>query len=57
MRNRRISLTPDQHTLKHDKLRRSIKAGVAALDRGDYTDVEDADLDACLDDLAARTNR
>jgi hypothetical protein len=34
-------------------LRRSIIAGVAALNRGEYTEVEDKDLDAYLDGLAA----
>lgn len=43
--------------LKLDKLRLSIRAGVAALDRGDYSNVEDAELDAYLDDLAAPTSR
>lgn len=43
--------------LKLDKLRLSIKAGVAALDRGQYGEVEDADLDAYLDDLAASASR
>jgi antitoxin ParD1/3/4 len=40
-----------------DKLRLSIKHGIAAFDRGDYTDVEDEDLDAYLDDLAAPVRR
>jgi antitoxin ParD1/3/4 len=43
--------------LKLERLRLSIKAGVAALDRGEYDEVEDADLDAYLDDLAAPTSR
>ena len=42
-----------EDALKLDRLRVSIKQGIAALDRGDYTEVEDADLDATLDDLAA----
>jgi antitoxin ParD1/3/4 len=46
-----------EDALKLDRLRLSIKAGVAALDRGDYTEVEDADLDTYLDDLAAPTSR
>ena len=37
---------------KRDQLHLSIQAGVAALDGGAYTDVEDADLDAYLDTLA-----
>ena len=46
-----------EDSLKLDSLRLSIKAGVAALERGDYTDVEDNDLDAYLDDLVAPTSR
>jgi antitoxin ParD1/3/4 len=46
-----------EQALKLDKLRLSIRQGVAALDRGDYTEVEDGDLDAYLDDLAAPTRR
>lgn len=38
--------------LKLERLRQSIKAGVEALDRGEYDDVEDEDLDAYLDGLA-----
>lgn len=41
-----------EEALKLDRLRLSIQQGVAALDRGDYTSVEDGDLDAYLDDLA-----
>ncbi len=40
------------HQSKLDELRLSVQAGVAALDHGDYTEVDDADLDACLDDIA-----
>lgn len=36
---------------KINKLRRIIETGVAALDRGEYTEVEDTDLDAYLDRL------
>jgi antitoxin ParD1/3/4 len=43
--------------LKLDKLRLSIEAGVAALDRGEYTEIDDADLDAYLDDLAVPASR
>jgi antitoxin ParD1/3/4 len=46
-----------EEALKLDKLRLSIKQGVAALDRGDYTEVADEDLDAYLDDLAAPPRR
>ena len=43
--------------LKLDRLRVAIQQGVAALDRGDYTEVEDEDLDAYLDELAAPARR
>ena len=46
-----------EEALKLDKLRLSIKEGVAALDRGDYTEVEDADLDGNLDDLVTPSRR
>jgi len=35
--------------LKLKRLRRSIDAGLADLDRGDYEEVDDADLEAWLD--------
>ena len=38
--------------LKLTILRKQIKAGIKALDRGDFTEVEDADLDSSLDKLA-----
>jgi antitoxin ParD1/3/4 len=46
-----------EETLKLDKLRVAIQRGVAALDRGDYTEVGDEDLDAYLDDLAISDRR
>lgn len=46
-----------QDALTLDRLRLSIKAGVAALDRGEYSEVEDADLDAYLDSLAVSPAR
>jgi antitoxin ParD1/3/4 len=42
-----------EDTLKLERLRLSIRAGIAALDRGEYTEVGDADLEMFLDDLAA----
>lgn len=39
--------------LKLELLRTHIKAGLDALERGAFTEVEDADLDAMLDGLAA----
>ena len=41
-----------EEALKLDKLRLSIKQGVAALDRGDYTELADEELDTHLDALA-----
>jgi antitoxin ParD1/3/4 len=46
-----------EDALKLERLRLSIKAGVEAIKRGEYTDVEDADLDAYLDSLLAPTSR
>lgn len=43
--------------IKLEKLRLALEQGIAALDRGDYTEVEDEDLDAYLDDLAATASR
>jgi antitoxin ParD1/3/4 len=39
--------------LKLELLRAQVKAGLDALERGDYTEVDDADLDAALDALVA----
>ncbi len=39
--------------LKLTVLRKQIKAGAEALDRGDFIEVDDADLDATLDKLAS----
>ena len=39
--------------LKLTALRKMIRAGAEALDRGDFTEVNDADLDAALDKLAS----
>ncbi|MGH7121961.1 MAG: ribbon-helix-helix domain-containing protein [Acetobacteraceae bacterium] len=41
-----------EETLKLARLRVAIRQGVAALRRGDFTEVEDRDLDAYLEDLA-----
>jgi antitoxin ParD1/3/4 len=46
-----------EEALKLEKLRVAIKQGVAALDRGDYTEVEDNDLDAYLDHLVPSDGR
>ena len=42
-----------EEALKLEKLRIAIDQGLAALDRGDYTEVDDEGLDAYLDELAA----
>ena len=39
--------------LQLEILRAQVKAGLDALERGDYTEVDDADLDAALDALVA----
>ncbi len=46
-----------EEALKLDRLRLAVKAGVAALDRGAYTEIEDDHLDAWLDDRAASASR
>jgi antitoxin ParD1/3/4 len=43
--------------LKLDLLRTQVKAGLDALDRGAFTEVDDADLNATLDRLAANGAR
>jgi antitoxin ParD1/3/4 len=43
--------------LKLDLLRTQVKAGLDALERGAFTEVDDADLDATLDRLAANGAR
>ena len=42
-----------EDALKLKALRAQLQAGVEALERGDFTDVEDADLDDYLDGLTA----
>jgi len=39
--------------LRLERLRLAVKAGAAALDRGDFTEVEDGELDGFLDALDA----
>jgi antitoxin ParD1/3/4 len=46
-----------EEALKLDKLRVAIQQGVAALDRGEYTEVEDEDLEAYLEGLAVADRR
>ena len=42
-----------ENTLKLKVLHMQIKAGVDALERGDFSEIADADLDAYLEGLAA----
>ena len=44
-----------EDALRLERLRLAIQAGVDALDRGEYTEVSDEDLDAYLDSLAEGT--
>jgi antitoxin ParD1/3/4 len=46
-----------EDALKLDRLRVAIRQGVATLDRGDYTEVADEDLDSYLGDLGASDRR
>jgi antitoxin ParD1/3/4 len=46
-----------EDTLKLKALRVQIKAGVDALERGELTEVADADLDRYLEDLGTRTRK
>jgi antitoxin ParD1/3/4 len=46
-----------EEALELDRLQVAIQQGVAALGRSDYTEVEDEDLDAYLDDLVTSTGR
>lgn len=49
---RGLKLRHEQDKLKLKTLRAHLKAGMAALERGEFTEVAEADLDAYLDDLA-----
>jgi antitoxin ParD1/3/4 len=42
-----------EDALKLKALRMQLKAGVDALERGDFTEIDEADLDAYLDGLTA----
>jgi antitoxin ParD1/3/4 len=46
-----------EDALKLKALRAQIKAGVDALERGDFVEVDDADLDGYLDGLATRAGK
>lgn len=46
-----------EEALRLENLRVAIRQGTAALDNGKYTEVEDDNLDAYLDSLAAQKDR
>ena len=46
-----------EDTLKLKALRMQIKAGVDALERGEFTEIADADLDGYLERLATRAGQ
>jgi antitoxin ParD1/3/4 len=46
-----------EDALRLKGLRAQIKAGIHALDRGDFVEVDDADLDAYLEQLPAPATR
>ena len=50
---RGLQLRHQEDELKLCALRAHVEAGVTALERGQFTQVEDADLDAYFDDLAS----
>lgn len=52
MRSRAATNSGAQWMLKLERLRRSIDTGLADLDRGDYEEVDDSDLEAWLDRVA-----
>jgi len=46
-----------EDALRLDNLRLLIQQGVAALDRGEYSEIEEANLDAYLDELTPTRER
>jgi antitoxin ParD1/3/4 len=48
---RELQLRHRYDSLKLQALRRHVDAGIAALDRGDFVEIGDADLDAYFDGL------
>jgi hypothetical protein len=53
MATRPPSLTAEQDALKLEALRVLIKASIDDLDRGNYVEVDDADLEAFLEGLTS----
>jgi len=54
---RTLQLRRAEEALRLERLQLCIQGGVAALDRGDFTEVADEELDDWLDDLVASTRR
>jgi antitoxin ParD1/3/4 len=54
---RALQLRRHEDALKLKALRVQLQAGIAALEQGDFTDVDDGELDAYLDGLAATAER
>ncbi len=52
MPTRNVNLTAEQ-----DALRAQLKAGLDALERGEFTEIADADIEAALDGLSAAEAR
>ena len=46
-----------EDALKLKSLRTQIKAGIEALDKGDFVEIDDADLDGYLHNLAAQPGK
>jgi hypothetical protein len=46
-----LDAAPETDALKTERLRKAIEAGIADLERGNYEEVDDAELDAWLDRL------
>jgi antitoxin ParD1/3/4 len=46
-----------EDALKLEALRRQIDAGIEALERGEFVEVDDTELDTYLDALAARSGK
>jgi antitoxin ParD1/3/4 len=46
-----------EDALKLEALRRQIDAGIDALARGEFTEIDDTELDTYLDVLAARSGK
>ncbi len=43
-------------SLRLERMRLSVQAGVAALERGEYTEVDDSDLETLIDGLRVATD-